>query len=699
MKLKNLLALLLCMALLCGCTPAQVLGESNDGTQETNGNQQGTVETIVSTVIDPEDAFSKRDLRDTYDESECVKISLKGDTAIADGDGVTVSGSTVTITAAGSYLLSGDLKGMIVVEATKDDKIQLILDGAQIESATSAAIYVKKADKVFITTAAGTDNSVKNGGEFVAIDDNNIDAAIYAKDDLTLNGQGKLTVTSPAGHGIVSKDDLVIGSGEYDITSTGHGLAGKDSLRIAAGSFKIDAGKDAIHSENNDDTTLGYVYLADGTFDLTSDGDGISASNSMRIDGGSYAIVSGGGSSNGNKDHADNFGGGRPGGWFGGSNSSADTSSNTTSMKGVKSAGDMTITGGSFHINTADDGVHTNSSMTITGGSFEIATGDDGFHADDTLNFQEGTVNITTSYEGLEALHLNISGGSIRLVAQDDGLNAAGGTDNSGFGGGDMGNMGNMGDAPEVPTGDPGNMGDIPEMPTGGMGDAPEMPTGELPNQGDIPGGMGQMPGMPGGQGGMGQTPGDSGSQDGVSELSIADTDGVLLGKLGGFAGGMGGGFGGFGGQGGMGGMSSSDGTIVISGGDIYIQASGDGIDANGTLEITAGHITICGPNSGDTASLDFDLTGTISGGTVIATGASGMAQTFSSAQQGVINYRAGNQKAGTQVTLKDSGGNVILSVTPELDYSMIILSSPDIKSGETYTLTIGTTSKQVTAS
>ncbi len=693
MKLKNLLALLLCMALLCGCTPAQVPGESNDGTQDTTGDQQGSGETIVSTVIDPENAFSKRDLRDTYDESECVKISLEGDTASCDGEGVTVSGSTVTITAAGSYLLSGRLKGMVIVEATKDDKIQLILAGAQIESATSAAIYVKKADKVFVTTAAGTENTVKNSGEFVAIDDNNIDAAIYAKDDLTLNGQGKLTVASSAGHGIVSKDDLVIGSGEYDITCTGHGLAGKDSVRIAAGTIKIDAGKDAIHSENDDDTAKGYVYLADGTFGLTADGDGISASNSMRIDGGSYVIASGGGSENGNKDHTDNFGGGRPGGWFGGSNSSADTSSDTTSMKGIKSAGDMTITGGSFHINAADDGVHTNSSMTISGGNFEITTGDDGFHADDSLTFSDGTVNITTSYEGLEALHLTISGGEIKLVATDDGLNAAGGTDNSGFGGGDMGNMG---DVPEMPNGDPNGMGDAPEIPTGGMGDAPEMPTGERPDQGDIPGGMGQMPGMPGGQGDMGQIPGDSGNQDGVSELSNDDTDGVILGKLGGFPGGMGGGFGG---MGGMGGMSSSDGTIVISGGDIYIQASGDGIDANGTLEITGGRITICGPNSGDTASLDFDLTGTISGGTVIATGASGMAQTFSSAQQGMINYRAGNQKAGTQVTLKDSNGNVILSVTPALDYSMIILSSPDLKSGETYTLTIGTTSKQVMAS
>lgn len=639
MKLRKVIAIILCVLLLCGCAQDETQPQDPDGEQPK--------ETVVSTVIDTDDAFSKRDLNDEVDERSCVTISLNGTDAVFDGEGVSVSDSTVTISKEGIYLLTGSFEGMIVVDASKSDKIQLVLKNVNITSETSAAIYVKKADKVFITTSPGTENTLKNGGEFVAIDDNNIDATVFSKDDLTLNGQGKLIVQSPAGHGIVCKDDLVIGSGSYEVSSAGHGIAGKDSLCIAKGNLTVSAGKDAIHAENSDDTALGYVYLADGTYDLTAEGDGVSASNSLQIDGGSFTITAGGGAANGGKDHSDGygqFGGGRPGGfggWFGGGNGADSDSSDSTSMKGIKSAGDLSINDGTFRINAADDALHTNSNMTVVGGTFNIATGDDGLHADDTLTVSGGNITITESYEGLEALHLVITGGNIDLVATDDGLNAAGGTDNSGFGGRD--NMGEM----------PNGMGDAP----GGMGDAPD---------------------------GMGKDPGDS--EPGISRMG------------GGRPGGNQGGMGGFGGMGGMGGMSSSNGTIKISGGTIYIQASGDGIDANGTLEITGGDITICGPNSGDTASLDFDLTGTISGGTVIATGASGMAQTFSSADQGVINYKASAQKAGTQVTLKDENGNIILSVTPVLDYSMIILTCPTLKSGETYTLIIGATTKQVTA-
>ena len=167
----------------------------------------------------------------------------------------------------------------------------------------------------------------------------------------------------------------------------------------------------------------------------------------------------------------------------------------------------------------------------------------------------------------------------------------------------------------------------------------------------------------------------------------------------GGFGNKFGGGFG----DGTFGGIGSSNGCITITGGILHLQASGDGIDANGSLTITGGDITICGPNRGDTASLDYDTTATISDATFIATGASGMAQTLSSSGQGIISANVGNQNAGTTLTLTDSKGNVLLSQTPELPYSLVILSSPDLKSGETYILavsdgnTAGTT-KTITA-
>jgi len=135
---------------------------------------------------------------------------------------------------------------------------------------------------------------------------------------------------------------------------------------------------------------------------------------------------------------------------------------------------------------------------------------------------------------------------------------------------------------------------------------------------------------------------------------------------------------------------SNSNGSIKVSGGNLYVKASGDGIDANGTLEISGGYTIVVGPTQGDTATLDYDKSATITGGTFIGTGAQGMAQTFSDSKQGVVAVSVGNQSAGTNITLKDKGGNTIIEYAPELSFAVVILSSPDIVSGETYTITVG---------
>ena len=145
--------------------------------------------------------------------------------------------------------------------------------------------------------------------------------------------------------------------------------------------------------------------------------------------------------------------------------------------------------------------------------------------------------------------------------------------------------------------------------------------------------------------------------------------------------------------------MGRGDGSIVITGGTLYVQASGDGIDANGTLKISGGSTTVCGPTQGDTATLDYDVSATISGGTFIGTGGSGMAQSFSDSGQGVIALRVGNCAANTQIVLTDASGNTILSASPKLDFAVVILSCPDIVKGETYTITIGTQSGTFQAS
>ncbi len=248
---------------------------------------------------------------------------------------------------------------------------------------------------------------------------------------------------SPAGHGIVSKDALVLAGGGYTITAASHGLSANDSIRITGSTVTITAGKDAIQADNSDDASLGYVYIADGTFVLTADGDGVSASAALLIEDGDFTITVGGGSENGSStaesfdDRYNRFQ--QSGGTVSGTSvtqTAAVTEDTATSTKGLKATGDLTITGGAFTIDAADDAVHSNADLTVTGGTFRIATGDDGFHADDALTITGGAITISNCYEGLEGQTVEVSGGDIQLTATDDGINAAGGNDSSGMYGG-----------------------------------------------------------------------------------------------------------------------------------------------------------------------------------------------------------------------------------------------------------------------
>ena len=243
---------------------------------------------------------------------------MKGDSISCDSNTVEISGTTATIQKEGPYLLSGTLAdGSIIVDADKADKIQLVLNGVSIHSQTTAPIYVRQAGKVFLTLAVGTQNSLSNGGSFAADGDTNIDSIIFSRDDLTLNGNGLLTITSPGGHGIVSKDSLYLTGGSYAMDVSGHGLCGKDEVSIADGTFDIIAEKDGIHAENSEDADAGTVYLENGTFQINAGGDGISASGSCQIVDGDYTITTGGGSVNGQQHTSDQgFGRGQKNGSF-----------------------------------------------------------------------------------------------------------------------------------------------------------------------------------------------------------------------------------------------------------------------------------------------------------------------------------------------------------------------------------------------
>ena len=616
--MKKILSVLLIFSLMCcllaGCRKPSGDNETIDnhnqpsGNNEIINNNESNGADIPDSTTDPvdvdfsqsdEDMFTNRDMKAEYSETDSVLIQLNGNSAAASSNSVKISGSTVTITEEATYIISGTLDGMIVVNADDTAKLQIVLNGVDITSQTSAALYILEADKVFVTLAEGTTNALANGGNFTAIDENNIDAAVFSKQDLTFNGSGSLTVTSPAGHGIVCKDDLVFTGGTYTVNSASHGLDANDSVRITGTtSVTIDAGKDGVHCENTDDASLGFIYIADGTMNIEAEGDGIAAGAYVQIKNGTFDLLSGGGSVNGLKASSGNYGGFRGGGPGhmrpNGTQQSANTDEESTSMKGIKAANSLLISGGNFKIDSADDSIHSDVSVAINGGTFEIASGDDAIHAEETLIVTAGTINITKCYEGLEALDIEVKGGDIQLVASDDGLNAAGGTDSSGMAGG--------------------------------------------------------RDGMFGGPGGMG------------------------------------------------GGMPAGNGSIVISGGNLYVNASGDGIDANGTITISGGYTVVVGPTQGDTATLDYDRSATITGGTFIGTGAAGMAQTFSDSEQGVVALRVGNQSAGTNITLNDKNGNTVISYAPELSFAVVIFSSPDIISGETYTITVGSNSGEFEA-
>ncbi len=584
----------------------------NDGVvseESSDRKSEDSTETPVTEniAVTDSDMFSSRDYRTEYDAEEAVTIKLTGDSAASSSDSVKIADGKVVISEEAVYKVSGVLEdGMIVIASDDKAKIQLVFEGAEINCETSAPLYIKEADKVFITLAEGTENSLTNGGEFISIDENNIDAALFSKQDLTINGNGSLTVTSPAGHGITCKDDLVFTGGTCSISAANHGIDVNDSFRMTGETdITVDAGKDGIHSENSDDSSLGFVYAEGGRVKIEAEGDGIAAGAHVQINGGSFELLSGGGYENGTKSSSDFYGGfngGRPGGF--GQDSSEDDE-NSVSMKGIKAVAYILINGGVFTIDSADDSIHSDTSVELNGGSFTVSSGDDAFHGEDSITVNSCSINVEESYEGIEAEKIYINAGNIVLNSSDDGINASGGRDSSGMSSGRDGMFGGPGGHEE-------------------------------------PGGMGGFGGMSG----------------------------------------------------------SSTGVIEICGGDLKIYSSGDGMDSNGSLIISGGYIYVANPTSGDTSVLDSDIEPVIDGGTFISTGSTTMmAQTFSStSKQGVISCTVGNQKAGQTVSVTDDNGKNIITYETEYQCVLVIISSSDIIKGNSYKLSVGDISGDVTA-
>ena len=389
---------------------AQQMSESVNETSTTVDSQDGVVIAPISVEVD----FDDEDLEAASSDSAATTIDLEGDTIVVAGSGAVVNGSIVTITAPGVYSLNGSLDdGQVVVNASNEDTVVLVLNSVAIFSSTSAPIYVNVAEKVILTLADGTENVITDGDDYVFPDaeTSEPDAAIFSKEDLTINGAGSLMVNANYNHGIVSKDDLKITGGTITVNAVNDGIKGRDSIAVMDGTITVTAGGDGLQANNDEDAKEGYIAIEGGTLNITVGADGIQAVTRLLVSGGSLTITSGSGRMN--------------------------TYNNTIdSAKGLKAGEDVTITGGVLAIASTDDALHSNGSLTISGGEMVLASADDGIHADTSLVINRGEVTITESYEGIESAAITINGGTIHLASKDDGINAAGGVDGSAAGGG-----------------------------------------------------------------------------------------------------------------------------------------------------------------------------------------------------------------------------------------------------------------------
>lgn len=489
MKNGKRLAFLMSLLLVCsmtGCTRKAGAKETDAESSQVNAEHAS-----VSTVTLTEGKYSEEKLDDTWEEDSAVYLNLKGDRiSVEEGRGsasgelvseenssltdcgkgnIEIEGSVVTVTGEGTYVFSGTLEdGQIMVDAKKDETVRLVFDGVSVTCIDSSPFY-SKGGNVIVTLAEGTENSFVDAKEYRYENEgeDEPDAAIFAKDDLTFNGTGTLNVTGNYNHAIHCKDDLKFITGTYIVAAADDGIVGKDSVSVKNGNFTIESGDDGVKASNVEESDKGYVLIEKGSFEITSGGDGIQAETLLRINDGNIDITTDGGSENAKKasgmpeDSGAGFspkdmskngdtggqmappegdireqmappeGGsgermtppeGEPGGQMA---PPEENESDSGSAKALKSYVDLIIAGGEYSLNSCDDAVHGDRDITIESGTFSVSTGDDGVHAGQKLTVNGGVLDISKSYEGIEGFEIIINGGDIRIAASDDGINAA----------------------------------------------------------------------------------------------------------------------------------------------------------------------------------------------------------------------------------------------------------------------------------
>lgn len=451
--------IIICAMVLSGCSSnnskdSTTATTKSSQTEDTNESSDDSEAAQVSVTLD-DNLFDSNELDGSWDGKADGTIELKDDSIAFSGSGATVSGSVITISAGGTYVVSGTLKdGQIIVDASKDDKtVRLVLNGVDITCSNNAPIYVKGSSKTIITVNKDTKNKITDGATYVLDDEESGEpnAAIFSKDDLVINGTGSLTVTGNYNNAISGKDKLKITGVVLSITSKDDGILGKDCVAAYNATITVKSEGDGIKTTNDAEENKGYISLNGGSYTVDAGTDTIQAATLLQIEDGTFDLTSGGGYENAPaKSNQEQQWGGGTKGMSTTTTATTTTESTESSTKGLKAGSEIVLNGGTFTINSATDALHSNGTLAINGGKYEISAGDDGIHADSELTINKGTINITKSYEGIESGTITINDGTITLVSSDDGFNGSSSSSSTsgttgGFGGGGFG--GSTGDA------------------------------------------------------------------------------------------------------------------------------------------------------------------------------------------------------------------------------------------------------------
>ena len=675
---RRLTLRLLCIAL-CACMALNGCS-STSLPDDTLSSEQEEMDDSVSFSEDSAYTYSDYELDDSFDRQSAASITLSGSTAQSNGSGVSINNATVTISKEGCYLISGELEdGQIIVDAGDSDKVQLVLDNASIHCSTGSAILVRNADKVKVTLAADSENELSDGTEYQT-DDDNPDAALFSKDDLVINGSGSLTVQGNYKHGIAGNDDLVITGGRLTVNSLSHALRGKDSVAILDGTFVLTSQKDGIQASNTEDSTKGWVQIDGGNFTIQSSGDGIQAETNLSIYDGSFTITSGGGAVNG-ADHTENRGGGfgRPGG------NRPDSANGQTSPEMPSQPAEGGQTPSEMPSQPAEGGQTPSEmpSQPAEGGQtpsempsqpaegeqsssgnesdyselifdpddFDDTSTDDsdttvstkGIKAGNALLIQQGTFVIDSADDAIHSNYsVTIDGGSFQLSSGDDGIHAEAYLNIN-----------------------------------GGTTTIAESYEGLEAAQIHISGGTTQVSSSDDGLNAAGGSSFEL--VDGLlvlKDTSSSDTEQT------------------FGGRGGM--FEVEDNCdITISGGNLTVTTSnGDGIDSNGSLNVSGGTVLVFGSSSGGEGALDYTGSSSISGGTLVALGSSGMAQSMEPDDSHATLMVTWDevQPAGTRLTLCTQQGEILCSLQSTNSFQTAVISTDSLSAGQEVSLYTGGT-------